>query len=204
MSYQYDIFISYRRDAETLGWINDHFEPLLSLRVGFELQRKPKIYVDKQMESGSAWPAALGAALGRSRMLIALWTGNYLASVWCTEELTQMLGREKEAKLRTAANPIGLVFPAFIHDGDSFPSDLSDIQPFQIQTSFNPRMAKNSQRAEDLDAALAAQAPAIAHSIHSAPPWRKSWPAKSAAAFYKRFYRHAKSVQTSVPRFTRR
>lgn len=204
MSYKYDIFISYRRNPETLGWINDHFEPLLSLRVELELQRKPKIYIDKQMESGSAWPAALGAALGQSRMLIALWTGNYLASVWCTEELSQMLVREKEAKLRTAAKPNGLIFPAFIHDGDSFPPDLAYIQPFEIQSSFNPRMAKNSQRAEELDAALAAQAPAIATSIQSAPSWRKEWPTNSAAAFYKRFYRHAKSLQTSVPRFTRR
>jgi hypothetical protein len=204
MSYQYDIFISYRRNPETLAWINDHFEPLLSLRVEFELQRKPVIYIDKQMESGSAWPAALGAALGQSRMLIALWTGNYLQSVWCAEELSQMLGREKEAKLRTAAKPNGLIVPAFIHDGDSFPADLAYIQPFQIQSSFNPRMARNSQRAEELDAALAAQAPAIAHSIRSAPAWRRAWPAKSAAAFYRHFHRHAKSVQTSVPRFTRR
>jgi hypothetical protein len=204
MSYDYDIFISYRRNAETLGWIRDHFIPLLSLRLEFELQRKPTIFLDEQIESGSSWPPALGAALGGSRVLIALWTGNYFASVWCTEEFSQMLGREGEAKLRTAAKPHGLVIPAFIHDGDTFPPDLNYIKPFEIQSCFNTRMGRNSPRAEQLDATLASQAPAIASSIKNAPSWRKKWAAEAAARFYKSFYRHSQSVQTSVPRFTRR
>lgn len=204
MSYDYDIFISYRRNPETLGWIKEHFLPLLSLRLEFELKREPEIYVDAQIEIGSSWPPALGAALGTSRVLISLWTGNYFASVWCTEEFSQMLAREAEAKLRTIAKPHGLIIPAFIHDGDSFPADLKHIQPFEIQSCFNPRMARNSQRAEELDAVLAAQAPAIAASIQNAPSWRKNWATKAGAAFYKRFHRHSESVQTSVPRFTRR
>jgi hypothetical protein len=204
MSYAYDVFISYRRNPETLAWINDHFVPLLSLRLEFELNYKPTFYIDEQMEAGSSWPPALGVALGTSRVLIALWTGNYLASVWCTEEFTQMLGRETEAKLRTAKNPHGLVIPAFIHDGDSFPSSLKHIQPFEIQATFNPRMARTSLRAEQLDAALAQQAPAIAACVKSAPAWRKNWTAKAGAAFYKRFHQHAEAVQKSVPRFTRR
>lgn len=204
MSYHYDIFISYRRNPETLGWIRDHFIPLLSLRLEFELQRKPTIFLDEQIENGSSWPPALGAALGGSRVLIALWTGNYFASVWCTEEFSQMLGREDEAKLRTVAKPHGLVIPVFIHDGDTFPADLKHMKPFEIQSCFNPRMARNSPRAEQLDATLAAQAPAIALSIENAPSWRKKWAAEAAAAFYKRFHRYSQSVQSSVPRFTRR
>lgn len=204
MSYQYDVFVSYRRNPETLRWIEEHFVPLLSLRLEFELQRKPAIYVDNQIESGASWPTSLALALGASRVLIPLWTGNYLASVWCTEEFSQMLSRESEAQLRTLAKPHGVIIPAFIHDGDSFPADLRHIQPFEIQSSFNPRMARNSQRAEELADALAAKAPAIAQSIEHAPSWRKKWPVKAAAAFYERFHRHAESVQTSVPRFTRR
>ena len=203
MSYEYDIFISYRRNPETLAWIKEHFVPLLSLRLEFELQRKPTIFVDEQIETGTAWPAVLGAALGKSRVLIALWTGNYLTSVWCTEEFSQMLARQREAKLGTATKPHGLVIPAFIHDGNSFPAEVQDIQPFEIQPYFNPRMARNSQRAEELDATLAAKAQAIAASIEGAPAWRKKWPAKSAAAFYRRFHRFAESQQKRVPRFTR-
>lgn len=203
MSYKYDIFVSYRRNPETLAWIKEHFVPLLSLRLEFELKRKPEIFVDEQIESGSSWPTELGIALGASRVLIPLFTGNYFASVWCTEEFGQMVTREQQAKLRTPDKPRGLIIPAFIHDGDSFPPKLKHIQPFQIQSCFNPRMARNSQRAEELDAALAAQAPAIASSIQAAPAWRKKWPAEGAAAFHERYFRHAKSEQTSVPRFTR-
>lgn len=202
MSYAYDIFISYRRNPETLTWINEHFVPLLELRVEMELQRKPTFYIDQQVEAGASWPPAIGAALGQSRVLIALWTGNYFTSVWCTEEFTHMLAREQEAKLRTVQKPNGLIIPAFIHDGADFPAELQHIKPFEIQTSFNPRMARNSVRAEQLDAVLAQQAPAIAASINAAPQWKKKWGVNAAAAFYAQFHRHAQSLQSSVPRFT--
>jgi hypothetical protein len=144
MSYQHDIFISYRRNPETYVWITEHFVPLLTLRVELELGRKPLIYVDDQIESGTSWPASLGAALGGSRVLIVLWSGNYLTSVWCTEELSHMLGREREAKLRTVDRPRGVVIPAFIHDDEKFPPDLQHIEHFEVQKFFNVRMARNS------------------------------------------------------------
>jgi hypothetical protein len=203
MSYSHDIFISYRRNPETYVWITEHFVPLLTLRVELELGRRPLIYVDDQIESGTSWPASLGAALGGSRVLIALWSGNYLASVWCTEELSHMLGREREAKLRTVNRPHGVVIPAFIHDGEKFPPDLRYIEHFEVQKCFNVRMARNSPRAEDLDAALTVQAPAIAACIDHAPTWRKAWPEQAAAGFFSQFYQQAEAVQRTVPRFTR-
>jgi hypothetical protein len=204
MSYKHDIFISYRRDKETRTWIKEHFEPLLALYVGFELGRTPVIYIDDKIESGTSCPASLGLELGSSRTLIVLWTGNYLASVWCTEELTQMLVREKEAKLRTATNPHGVIIPAFINDGNRFPQDLSDIQHFEIQKCFNVRMARTSPRAEELAAALAEQAPAIAACIKHAPTWRKSWATRAATKFFEHHYQRVESAQTTVPRFATR
>ncbi len=115
-----------------------------------------------------------------------------------------MLSREGEEKLRTPAKPHGVVIPAFIHDGEKFPADLRHIQYFEIQKTFNVRMARNSPRAEELDTALAAQAPAIAACINHAPAWRKVWPEKAAQSFFKQFYRHEEAVQKTVPRFTGR
>jgi len=204
MSYQHDIFISYRRNPETYFWIREHFVPLLELHVEFALARKPVIYVDNQIESGTSWPVSLGTALGRSRVLIALWSGNYLASVWCTEELSHMLAREREANLRTANRPHGVVIPAFIHDGEKFPPDLRHIQYFEVQKSFNVRMARNSPRAEELAAELAAQAPAIAACIDHAPTWRKAWPTQAASLFFRQFYQQAQTLQKTVPRFASR
>jgi hypothetical protein len=143
----------------------------------------------------------LGKALGASRILIPLWTGNYLSSKWCTEEFSQMLGRESATGMRTDKHPHGLIVPAFIHDGDKFPKALQHIQHFEIQDTFNLRMEKTSKKAAELDAALAAQAPAIATCIKRAPAWRKEWPARSTKSFYKKFHQK-ESVQTKVPRFT--
>jgi hypothetical protein len=146
----------------------------------------------------------LGSALGRSRILIALWTGNYLSSVWCTEELTHMVAREKEERLRTSTRPYGVIIPAFIHDGERFPPRLSYMQRFEIQKCFNVRMARNSPRAEELDASLREQAPAIAACIRNAPAWRASWSRSAAAKLYKQFHQNLESEQKTVPRFTKR
>lgn len=167
-----------------------------------ELQRKPAIYLDKQTESGTSWPVSIGSALGKSRIMLALWTGNYLASVWCAEELAHMIAREKETQLRTVERPHGIVVPAFIHDGDKFPQELSHIQHFEIQTSFNVRMARESRLAEALDSALSEQAPAIAACIENAPMWQEEWPKEVAAEFFERFHQRAKVQQTNLPRFT--
>ena len=204
MSYQYDVFVSYKRYPDTHLWITEHFVPLLEVRLAFELNRKPNIFVDSQIESGTSWPSELGVALGKSRILIPLWTGDYLASLWCTEELSHMLAREAKEKLRTAQRPHGVIVPAFVHDGEKFPAALKHIQYFEIQKTFNLRMARTSPRAEDLDSALAAQAPAIANCINHAPPWRKEWPKKAAALFFKKYYQKTKTLQTTVPRFTAR
>jgi hypothetical protein len=202
VSYRHDIFISYRRDPETLIWINEHFLPLLRLRVGMELERAPTIFIDDQIESGTSWPQSLGIALGSSRTLISLWTGNYLSSVWCAEELSHMILRERAEKLRSSTRPYGVIIPAFIHDGERFPPELSYMQRFEIQKCFNVRMARNSPRAEELDASLVAHAPSIAACIRNAPAWRASWSHSAAASIYHQFHRKVESEQKTVPRFT--
>jgi hypothetical protein len=203
VTYIHDIFISYRRDPETLAWINEHFLPLLKLRVGMELGREPNVFIDDQIESGTSWPQALGTALGGSRILMPLWTGNYLSSVWCAEELSHMVIREQKAGLRTPTRPHGVIVPAFIHDGERFPAALGHMQYFEIQKCFNVRMARNSPRAEELDASLGAQAPSIAACIENAPAWRAGWSASGAAQLYKRFHQKVEAEQRTVPRFTR-
>ena len=175
--------------------------PLLELRVEQELNRRPDIYLDKRLESGSSWPADLGQALGNSRILIALWSGNYLASKWCALEFSHMLDRERQAGMRSVAQPRGVVVPAFIHDGNKFLAECAHISYFEIQKSFNVRMARNSPRAEELDLALAEQAPAIAHCVQAAPPWNGAWGTQAATALFAQLHRVAPE-QAGVPRFT--
>ncbi|MDM0085717.1 hypothetical protein QTI17_34580 [Variovorax sp. J31P179] len=64
MPYTHDIVICYRRNAESRAWIDEHFVPLLELRIEQEPDRKPRIYIDTQLESGASWPAAHWAVRG--------------------------------------------------------------------------------------------------------------------------------------------
>lgn len=199
--YEYDIFISYRRNEEAVGWITNHLIPLVQLRLEMELGYTPKVFLDEQIELGATWPLALGQALGRSKTLLVLWSKNYLASPWCLQELGMMLRREQATGLRSVSNPRGLVIPVFIHDGEAFPADLQHIQHIDIKKCFNVRMVRDGARAEELDATLATHAPAIAECIENAPPWDATWPIGAADAFKEKF-EAAIASQTAVPRFT--
>ena len=74
MNYRHDIFISYKRDPETLFWISEHFLPLLKLNVSQCLGRDPNIYIHEitgMIQVGTAWPVELGeeiAEIGRAHV----------------------------------------------------------------------------------------------------------------------------------------
>ena len=70
MDYQYDIFISYRRDNLTKAWIEKHFIPILDSHVFYECGKHPVFYIDTLLEAGTTWPIALGNALGTSRTIM--------------------------------------------------------------------------------------------------------------------------------------
>jgi TIR domain len=200
MAYEYDIFISYRRQADTHLWITKHFAPRLEARVELELGRRPAIFVDDQIESGTSWPASLGEALGTSRILIPLWTRTFLSSAWCAAELSHMLGREADEGLRKNERQHGVIVPAFIHDGDTFPPELSHITYFEIQRTYIAHMPRDGRLAARLESALAAQAPAIAKCIEKAPPWREAWPRDAATQFFALFYQKTEPLQATTPR----
>jgi TIR domain len=203
MSYEYDIFISYRRNDQTLRWIKDFFVPALELHVEHELERRPLIYVDvNKIDVGTSWPVELGVALGKSRVLIVLWSANYFRSDWCRREFSHMLAREREANLRTREKPHGVIIPAFIHDGERFPPDLGYIEHFEIQKYFNVRMPPICSLAAELDARVTEQAPAITKCIVGAPDWQEAWPQQAVEDFVNQFYQEAEVVQRTVPRFT--
>lgn len=202
MGYQFDIFISYKRNPETYRWIKTHFEPLLALRVELELGRKADIFIDDQLESGTTWPIELGLKLGCTRILVPLFTRTYFNSKWCNGELSLMLAREKGLGYRSGSNSLGLIVPATIHDGDTFPHQISHIQRFGIQQCFNVRMTIDSPRAAELDDILTREAPAFANAINHAPPWQSSWPEEAAEEFYNLLFQEEEPQQESVPRLT--
>src|SRR5262249_13167173 len=155
--------------------------------LAYELNSPPRVFFDKQLESGTTWPLDLGRRLAASRMLISLWSKTYLNSKWCSMELSHMLAREKELGLRSAERPSGLIAIAVIHDGEELPQPLGAIQTFQIRDYFNTRMRKDSELAEQLEAALRVVAPTLAKIIEFAPEFQLNWSEKTARAFFDAF-----------------
>src|ERR1035441_9750984 len=70
LDYEYDVFISYRRSDPTLGWVKQHFLPLLTewLPNCLPIHHHAKIYGDWRLETGRARrkrDARLGGATSR-------------------------------------------------------------------------------------------------------------------------------------------
>lgn len=202
MDYQYDVFISYRRDGLTRKWIETHFVPLLEHHINLELGRMPEIFIDSQLENGTTWPIALGSALGASRTIIPLWTKTFLNSEWCTCEIGHMLEREKKFGYRTIQKPGGLVFPTVIHDGETMPVNLTTIQRIEIQECFNVRMSIDSPKAEVLDDRLRSLGKDIADAIKDAPVWQQDWQIAAVNSFVQQFYIKKHSLQIQPPKFS--
>ena len=206
MAYEYDIFVSYRRDPEALEWIRRFLRPLMMHRVGLEMDRTPTMFIHEvtdQIQAGTAWPVELGETIASSRILVALWTKNFLRSEWCQQELSLMLEREKTMKARTPTNKYGLVIPIIAHDGETIPSNLASAQQLIVKEWFNTRLPDNGPEAAALAERISLHAPGIAEAIDAAPTWRRDWRRSAAKKFLAKFDKRQPS-QRKVPRFSPR
>jgi hypothetical protein len=203
MSYQYDIFISYRRVGATRKWLENVFFPILNDIVALEIGQDPKIYIDSQIEVGSEWPNSLGEALSKSKVIIPLWSITYMESEWCKCEISHMLEREIKTGLKSQNNNSGLIFPTIIHDGETLPVQLSIIQKIEIQEYYVPFMDKNSSSAEELYRKLVPFGKSVAKSIKNAPQFQSQWSIESRNDFYKLFDKLNSPIQIKPPKFNR-
>jgi len=198
MYYRYDVFVSYRRHGEWPVWVKDIFLPLFSHWLGEELGREADVFVDYQIETGDSWPQRLGNSLGRTRVLVALFSRQYFASPWCMRELRHVLSREQACGFRTAQNPGGLIVPASIHDGEGFPHQIRHIQAAQLQLYTNVRLSKGSLTEERLSDEIRTWVPSVAHAIRSAPVYDPCWTEQAVTALLNQFDAGAPD-QTSPP-----
>ena len=183
MSYEFDVFVSYRRHGEWPLWTAEVFRPLLYHWLGEELGRDPNIFVDTNIETGDSWPERLGNALGRSRILLPLLSRQYFSSRWCRTEFALMRARESTCNLRSAECPHGLIIPAHIHDGKDFPVSVNAIQSAQLQAYTNVRLAKGSVTEERLSEEIRKWMPDVASAIGRAPEHDAAWVRLAADKF---------------------
>lgn len=177
MSYEYDLFVSYKREFPFDQWVREHFLPFLKPLVENALNRPLSIFVDKSgVQTGDAWPKRLQRALACSRCLVPVWTPIYFHSSWCRRECAVMMKRERQLGLRSLENPGGLVLPVRVFDGDYFPEAARQVQSLDCIPYFI--VGDGFRRSElyvQFQQTLARWATEVAAAIEQAPAWSKEW-----------------------------
>lgn len=176
--YEYDIFISYRRNGNVGRWVQNHFAPLLRDCLTDELPYDPRIFLDKDMEVGARWPDELAHALSRSHLLLAVWSPPYFTSRWCLAEWRSILDRERMLGLGGPNSARGLVYPIRFSDGDKFPIEAKNVlheMSFKEWRLPYPQFAE-SQKYLDFHQAVVKLAERLAPRFDSPPPWQPDWP----------------------------
>lgn len=178
MAYEYDVFLSYKRGQVFGRWVHETFLPLFKDYLANSLnQNEAKIFCDTQeIAPGAAWPQKLQNALTCSRALIAVWSPTYFHSEWCKKELSLMLYREKQHGYRTVQNPLGLVLPVKVHDGEHFPEIAGDVQCFDCRDF--ARIGEGFEKTpkfEEFQSQMIPWVEEVAKIIRQAPPWQEEW-----------------------------
>jgi len=110
-----------------------------------------------------------------------------------------MLAREKKYDFRTTKKPSGLIIPAVIDDGTSFPQEVRAIQAQSLHEFANPFMKMDSPRQEELAETLRTTVcRAVEHTLPTVPQFDPDWEEAADISFGDAF-RIQTSPQTAVP-----
>lgn len=197
MSYDYDIFISYKQERDWRDWMEDHF--LFNLKEHLEdtLNRHPNIFFDRHtLQAGDPLTARIINALNRSKVCLCILTPGYFKSEWCRKELSIMLRRIELMRnhdlIRGSYRP---VIPVCIKDGELYPDLLRDeerqfdllmfteIKDRRLALS---RLARSHHLATDLAVVLRELVEdQVGPAIISSPEYNSLWEQED---FYRDFY----------------
>jgi hypothetical protein len=178
MSYEHDLFVSYRRTDNVMEWARNHLVPRLRRCLVDELGHEPRIFFDTEQEAGTHWPENLKQALQRSRLLLAIWSPPYFHSRWCLAEWKTITAREQVLGLGRGQRPLGLVYPIRYSDGARFPAEARHVQQEMIFKDWrypDPQFAE-SQLYLGFHQAVVTLAERIAYRLDDSPPWDPDWP----------------------------
>ena len=196
MTYQWDVFLSYRRSNDWPRFVEKHFLPKLQHWLDAALGYASKIFVDvHEVETGDAWPYKLADGLAHSKTMICLWSREYFSSKWCAGELSQMLARRKS--LLGPSGPPPLILAVIIHDSENLDHSLADIQRFALQDYCNPWIAEGSPTAERLSMEIERLARDVADALAKVPEYDNAWPGLVTDEFMRLF--DAGTTQNLLP-----
>jgi len=201
-SYEWDIFISYRRvDANWVNWTQIFQETLHSV-VQPALQRPLRVFLDDTIEDGNSWPLTLARALAGSRLLVPILSRNYFDSDWCKLELGLMMKRETSLNYRSPGRPEGLIIPLSIDDGDEFPEIVRPIKYRKFHDFGSPILVRFSPLHERLGQELLKLKDPIANALGRAPVFQSVWEHETADEFVRLFALRAARPMASIPPMT--
>jgi hypothetical protein len=170
MPYKYDVFISYQRQRFG-NWVREHFSKFLDLYLEDALARKPRIFIDEQIETGDIWPRNLVEALAYSKCLVCVWSPSYFESIWCQYELLTMLER-----MRKTGGNRKLLLPVVVSDGHGFPDYAKPFQWLDCREyMFTGKGFENSPVYFEFQRRIRESAKDIKSAIEQAPRWRRKW-----------------------------
>jgi hypothetical protein len=179
--YKNDVFVSYTHLGAVYEWIPYLYE-LLEAWLPYDLSYKPKIYIDRQLETGTHWPSELQQELKVSRCLLAIWSKVYFKSPWCIAELESFRARERLLGIGKGQSTLGLIYPILFtkplkKPPEYLPTKLKKVQPIDLSdwTITSPGF-KNTPLHVEFEKQVKAICPVLANMILSAPTWRADWP----------------------------
>jgi hypothetical protein len=178
MSYQYEIFLSYRRSPTVGLWVKNHLHPKLQSRID-EISPIPvRISFDLDMQGGVSWPNELKLRLRSSAILLTVWSADYFRSDWCMAEWRSFRQREAILGFSTPQNPAGLVYPVRYADGDYFHDDAKQTN-WKIdfsELSYPEEEFRHTQKYLEFDDLVKKLAKELLPLVLNAPGWRGDFP----------------------------
>jgi hypothetical protein len=175
--YEFDVFLSYSRKGGSPKWVHNHFLPKLREYLTDEIGYVPKVFVDQEMEPGTVWPARLERTLGRSKILVAVYSAQYFRSDWCLAEWKSMAAREQVLGLASPGLTNGLIFPVLYADSQNFPEYGLDRMWHDMKGLDNPDlMFQQSPDWLEFHRRMRRIATDVEQMLDNVPPWRSDWP----------------------------
>jgi hypothetical protein len=177
MDYQWDVFVSYRRDFPYGQWVRNVFMPLFRAYLPEALNRKAEIFFDaSDIHAGEAFPEKLTNALAHSRCLLAFWLPSYFFDDgWCRREWGAFLRRERRHGFRTFQNPRSLVVPFVLSDGDHFPQVARETEFFKCHEYSYLNLERIKAFVSFQKSMRETWVQHVVETIHAAPPWSGDW-----------------------------
>lgn len=178
MSYEYDLFLSYRRDPPVGEWVNNHFYPELLKWLPQEVNRDASVFKDTDVIiPGALWPQTIRNALLRSRCLLCIWSPDYFWHEWCLAEWKSMVARQRHLGIGAQQDTLGLICPVVFHDGQNFPDEVRGTEHADFREYNIPALAfSQTPRYVDFVVKMQRLACSLAQLIRQAPPWEAGWP----------------------------